>query len=82
MEKEGAGLGKRVGGALYVHRSALDHLPPKNAALIDAAASHMPQGNWNVAKIDLADGSAVLLLSYDDFADSAFPVLNESKRLV
>lgn len=81
MEKEGAGLGKRAGGALYVHRSALGHLPPENAALIDAAASHMPQGNWNVAKIDLADGSAVSLLSYDDFADSAFPVLNESYRV-
>jgi len=81
MEKEGAGLGKRVGRALYVHRSALDHLPPEDSALINAAACRVPQGKWNVAKIDLTDGGAVSLLRYDDFADSAFPVLNESYRV-
>ncbi|QUS37102.1 DNA phosphorothioation-associated putative methyltransferase [Falsirhodobacter algicola] len=81
MEKEGAGLGKRVGGALYVHRSALDHLPPEHAALIDAAACRVPHRNWNVAKVDFANGGGVSLLSYDDFADSAFPVLNESYRV-
>lgn len=81
MQKEGSYVGKRVGGALYVHRSALDRLPPERATLIDAAAGHVTQGNWNVAKIDLADGRAVSFLEYEDFADSAFPALRESHRV-
>ncbi|MGY6409431.1 MAG: DNA phosphorothioation-associated putative methyltransferase [Alkalilacustris sp.] len=81
MGKDGPGVGKRVGGALYVHRSALDSLPPEHARLIDAAVGHVPQGHWNVAKIDLADGCAVSLLDYEDFAECAFPALRESRRI-
>jgi len=81
MQEEGPGVGKRVGGALYVHRSALGHLPPDRATLIDAAAGQLTQGNWNVAKIDLADGRAVSFLEYEDFADSAFPALSASYRM-
>lgn len=81
MQKGGAGVGKRVGGALYVHRSALDRLPPDRAMLIDAAAGQLTQGNWNVAKINLQDDRAVSLLEYEDFADSAFPALNASYRI-
>ena len=39
------------------------------------------QGNWNVAKIDLADGRAVSLLDYQDFAERAFPALRQSSRV-
>jgi DNA phosphorothioation-associated putative methyltransferase len=81
MQKGGAGVGKRVGGALYVHRSALDRLTPDLAMLIDAAAGQLIQGSWNVAKIDLQDDRAVSLLDYEDFADSAFPALNASYRI-
>lgn len=81
MQKDGPCFGKRVGGALYVHRSALDRLPSEQASLIDAAAVLVTQGNWNVAKIDLAEGHSVSLLGYEDFENSAFPALFESYRV-
>ena len=81
MGKDRPRVGKRVGGALYIHRSALGGLPPEQARLIEAAAGHMPQGHWNVAKIDLVDGRAVSLLDYEDFAERAFPALRESRRI-
>lgn len=81
MERDRASVGKRVGGALYVHHSAVDSLLPKHSGLIAAAAKHVPQGNWNVAKIELSDGRAVSLLDYEDFADHAFPALRQSRRV-
>lgn len=81
MERDASSVGKRVGGALYVHHSAVDSLLPEQSRLIAAAAGHVPQGNWNVAKIDLADGRAVSLLDYEDFADRAFPALRQSRRV-
>src|SRR5690606_32986276 len=81
MEKDGSSVGKRIGGALYVHRSAVDSLPPEQARLIADAAGHVPQDTWNVAKIDLANGHAVSLLDYEDFAERAFPALLESRRV-
>lgn len=81
MEVDRSSVGKRVSGALYVHRSAVDSLLPAQSRLIAAAAGHVPQGNWNVAKIDLADGRAVSLLDYEDFADRAFPALRQSRRV-
>ena len=81
MERDGSSIGKRVGGALYVHHSAVDSLLPEQSRLIAAAAEHVPQGNWNVAKIDLADDRAVSLLDYEDFAEHAFPALRQSRRV-
>jgi DNA phosphorothioation-associated putative methyltransferase len=81
MENDGLGVGKRVGGALYVHRSAVGSLTPEQVRLIDAAARHVPRGPWNVAKIDLVDGRAVSLLDYEDFSENAFPALRESRRI-
>lgn len=81
MERDGSRVGKQVGGALYVHLSAVDRLLPEQSRLIAAAAEHVPQGNWNVAKIDLADDRAVSLLDYEDFAEHAFPALRQSHRV-
>lgn len=71
MEIDGSSIGKRVGGALYVHQSAMDCLLLAQSRPIAAAAEHVPKGNWNVAKIDLADYRAVSLLNYEDFAEHA-----------
>jgi DNA phosphorothioation-associated putative methyltransferase len=81
MERDGSRVGKQVGGALYVHHSAVDRLLPEHARLIATAAKHVPQGNWNVAKIDLADDRAVSLLDYQEFAEYAFPALRQSHRV-
>lgn len=81
MEIDRSSIGKRVGGALYVHQSAMDNLLPEQSRLIAAAADYVPQGNWNVAKIDLADYCAVSLLDYEDFAEHAFPALRQSRRV-
>lgn len=81
MERDGSSVGKQVGGALYVHHSAVNRLLPEQSRLIVAAAEHVPQGDWNVAKIDLADDRAVSLLDYEDFAEHAFPALRQSHRV-
>jgi len=78
MERFRSRVGKQVGGALYVHLSAVDRLLPEQSRLIAAAAEHVPKGNWNVAKIDLADDRAVSPLDYEDFAEHAFPALGSS----
>lgn len=81
MEIDEPSTGKRVGGALYVHKSAMNSLRQEQSRLIAAAAEHVPTGNWNVAKIDLADYCAVSLLDYEDFAEHAFPALRQSRRV-
>jgi DNA phosphorothioation-associated putative methyltransferase len=81
MKRVSSGVGKFVGGALYVHRSALHHLSRDHSALVDAAAAHASDRCWNVAKIDLDDGRAVSLLDYEEFSASAFPALRESHRV-
>lgn len=81
MERDGSSVGKRVGGALYVYHSAVGSLLPEQSRLIAAAAEHVPEGSWNVAKIDLADDRAVSLLDYEDFAEHAFPALLQSRRV-
>jgi DNA phosphorothioation-associated putative methyltransferase len=70
------GIGKRIGGSLYVHRDAL--------SLIGAAADPVEEAdrlanspNWNVAKIE--KGSVSLLL-YEPF-DIEFPALLESTKV-
>jgi DNA phosphorothioation-associated putative methyltransferase len=81
MERDESRVGKQVGSALYVHHSAVAHLLPDHARLIATAAKHVPQSNWNVAKIDLADDRAVSLLDYQEFAEYAFPALRQSHRV-
>jgi len=70
-------VGKRVGGALYVHREALD-LIGDEAEAVATAARLLPDLPWNVAKIS-RDG--VSLLVYEDFDEAAFPALLKSARV-
>lgn len=71
-----ARLGKVVGEAQYLHKSAISLLTEdeksklsKCIELIDATTP------WNVIKFDLKEPSKVSLLEYSDFSEDAFPVL-------
>lgn len=70
--------GKRVGGALYLHRDALDALSEAERRRMEEAALAAPETCWNVVKID-KDG--VSFLQYQDFEAHAFPALLRSTRV-
>ncbi|KUL96505.1 hypothetical protein DK26_06880 [Bosea sp. WAO] len=70
--------GKRVGGFLYIHRTAVGLLDPADASAIADAAGLIENGSWNVAKIK---GSDLSLLLYEEFDDVAFPVLLTSWKI-
>lgn len=80
MGDKSAAPGKRVGGALYLHRSALATLSPDQASLVQAVARQC-EAPWNVAKIDLSARGGVSLLDYEPFDAAAFPALRHSYRL-
>ncbi|QEL21914.1 DNA phosphorothioation-associated putative methyltransferase [Bosea sp. F3-2] len=67
--------GKRVGGFLYIHKSAVDLLEPADRATIASAAALLSAIDWNVAKVC---GPKISLLLYEDFDDVAFPALLQS----
>jgi DNA phosphorothioation-associated putative methyltransferase len=69
-------VGKRVGGALYVHRDALA-LVPAGSARVAAAEAAAPSAEWNVAKIERY---SVSLLLYEPF-DVDFPALLRSTKV-
>jgi DNA phosphorothioation-associated putative methyltransferase len=69
-------VGKRVGGALYVHRDALRLLAAERERVAEAAAL-APSAEWNVAKIEK---STVSLLLYESF-DVDFPALIRSTKV-
>lgn len=73
----GPRVGKRVGGALYLHRDAID-LIDADARRRVGEASDRSSASWNVVKIE---PKAVSLLLYEDFDGSAFPCLLESVRV-
>jgi hypothetical protein len=73
-----AGCGKRVGGALYLHASAVAAAAPAIRRQIGLAAAAVPGRAWNVAKVT---GSAVSLLLYEDFGEAAFPALLAAARI-
>jgi DNA phosphorothioation-associated putative methyltransferase len=68
-------VGKRVGGALYVHRAALDHVPAKERVLVARALAISDDPNWNVIRIQ---PQKVALLEYEDFDAVHFPALRRS----
>jgi DNA phosphorothioation-associated putative methyltransferase len=70
------GVGKRVGGALYVHRDALALLPEESARVAEAQDA-APYAEWNVAKIER---HSVSLLLYEPF-DVDFPALLRSTKV-
>ena len=71
-------VGKLVGGAVYVHRSAVGLLPSKHAATVEKAEALLEGPMWNVVRI--AKGSVSLLL-YESFDDAAFPALLASSKV-
>lgn len=73
---EAVAAGKVVGGARYVHVSAV---PVEALALIgaEAASAGAPGDGYNVLKLAL-DAPKVSLLHYPDFFDRAFPLLSEA----
>lgn len=64
--------GKRVGGYLYLHRSAQNSLPDKDRNGLLKALDAAPGVDWNVSK---TSAERVSLLLYEDFSDHAFPAL-------
>lgn len=71
-----ASAGKRVGGYLYVHRSALCALSDKEATAVGQARLHLPETfHWSVLKVKQRNRQQVSFLDYEDFELSAFPAL-------
>lgn len=74
-----AGIGKRIRGALYVHRSALKSLGDDRRARVEEAERLAGDSEWNVARFD--PGGIVGLLHYADFEADAFPRLEAATRV-
>ena len=72
------GIGKRIGGTIYLHREAVDLLDAPSRAAIAAAEARSEAAAWNVVKIR---PSAVSLLLYEDFDANAFPRLLHGTRV-
>lgn len=70
-------VGKRVGGALYLHRTALREASDDIQRLVIEAEFISPT-DWNVAKIR---GRVISLLEYENFDEAAFPALLTSTRI-
>ena len=70
-------VGKRVGGAVYLHVSAVPAAVPDLRARIERASA-TANTPWNVAKVA---GQAVSLLLYEDFDVAAFPALLAAVRV-
>ncbi len=71
-------VGKRVHGAWYLHRDALEVLEPPDRARLDQAVSLAGDIQWNVVRLDTARTHRVTLLDYEPFQEVAFPALLES----
>jgi DNA phosphorothioation-associated putative methyltransferase len=71
-------VGKRVRGALYIHRQAVRHLPEGLAEALARAEAIAPREDWNVARLE---AGVVGLLLYEDFGSSAFPSLLSAIRI-
>ena len=73
-----AQAGKRVGGAFYLHASAVETADPEARARIERADFLAGRQSWNVAKLQ---GIAVSLLLYESFETAAFPALLAAVRV-
>lgn len=71
-------VGKRVRGALYIHREAIGLLPVSSAATLSDAVALAAGHAWNVARLE---PEVVGLMQYEDFDRSAFPALLEATRI-
>lgn len=71
-------VGKRIRGAIYVHRSALDQLSDDYVQLLSQAQGIAPHANWNVVRFE---ANVVGLLLYEEFETVAFPALLYSVKI-
>ncbi len=78
VSEEGRGAGKRVGGALYLHVSAIPGAGLEMRERIERAAVAAERPDWNVVKVQ---GDAVSLLTYEAFDEVAFPALLTAVRV-
>ena len=72
------GSGKRVGGALYLHVSAVPGAEQTVRERIERAEIASGWSDWNVAKLQ---GNAVSLLTYEAIDEVAFPALIGAVRV-
>lgn len=72
---DGSRPGKRVGGSVYLHRSALLLLTASEREAVQKAASAAGWDGWNVARLDGGPTGRVALLEYESFDAVAFPAL-------
>ena len=72
--------GKRVGGALYLHISAIGPQDTRKTKAIDAAVRLAGIGRqaFNVVKLSESDPQRISLLAYQDFDSIPFPALLDS----
>jgi DNA phosphorothioation-associated putative methyltransferase len=77
-KRKTASVGKRVGGYLYLHRSAQDRLPGGDRIALLRAVEMAPDINWNVSK---TSADKVSLLLYEDFSRQAFPALLSATKI-
>jgi hypothetical protein len=71
-------VGKVVGGAVYMHRSAVGLLPSKHAVMVKKAEALLEDSMWNVVRV--AKNSVSFLL-YEQFEQIAFPALLTSAKV-
>jgi DNA phosphorothioation-associated putative methyltransferase len=74
--------GKVVGGAVYIHKSALHLIALEQRALITETKNLREFCHfWNVVKFDKKDKHKFSLLDYQSFDDNEFPSLNSSYQI-
>lgn len=71
-------VGKVVGGAVYVHRRAVDFLPEIKSSAVILAERAACVDDWNVVRV--GDGS-VSFLVYESFDEKGFPALLLSAKV-
>lgn len=71
-------IGKKVRGALYVHRSALPLLTSTYLRLVEEAEAVASGEGWNVVRIET---DVVAFLTYQSFDEAAFPALLRSTKV-
>jgi DNA phosphorothioation-associated putative methyltransferase len=74
--------GKKIGGFLYSHISALPVLPDQYRSVIEVAIElNSDFDTWNVVKFNLNDTEKLSLLEYDNFDMTEFPCLHHSCQI-
>ena len=72
-------IGKRVGGDLYIHKVGVGELPDEDRELVETSSGSLDASecSWNVVRIA---NDNIAFLTYLDFEDAPFPLLERSVR--